>query len=99
MKYFPMAAFLAFGFHAAAAQSLEAKIAAKSCECLEKEKVATETVVRNCISHSLVEVVMADSTKKYTSQLSTVESIQSTTKSVYALLVKQCKIATKPRED
>ncbi|WP_345059233.1 hypothetical protein [Hymenobacter glaciei] len=99
MKYFPIAAFLAFGFHSAAAQSLEEKIAAKSCECLDKEKGVTDSIMRDCISRSLAEVIMADSTKKYIRLLSSVESIQSTAAKVHALLVKQCKVATKPRED
>jgi len=100
MKYFLVVALAALGFRSASAQSLEAKVAARSCDCLKKEKLVTEPMLRECISQSLTQVLVGDSTRQYLKQLSTVESIQNTTKKVYALLRRQCEAVTaKPRED
>lgn len=99
MKYSLLAAAFAFSLHSAPAQSLEKKVAARSCECLEKEKAVTESILRDCLAHALTEAVMADSTKKYVRQLSTVESVQRTMKGAYKLLARQCRAMPRPREN
>jgi hypothetical protein len=87
MKYLLVVAFSVTAFCAADAQTFEEKVAAASCECINKEKAVADSTINTCISRSMLKVAMEDSTKKDLKLISTVEGVQTVTKKVRTLLL------------
>jgi len=83
--------FVSFIAFASTAQTFEEKVAAKSCDCVMKEKTVQDSAVIRCISRSMLLVAVEDSVNQYMEIISTVEGIQSTTRKVYIMLPKTCK--------
>ncbi|QGK76346.1 lipopolysaccharide assembly protein LapB [Flavobacterium sp. SLB02] len=69
--------FITLSFFNAKSQTLEEKIAAKACTCLEKGKEVNEEIYRNCLTNSMAEVVLKDKDAKSREGISTVEGIKS----------------------
>jgi len=69
--------FITLSFFNAKSQSLEEKIAAKACTCLEKSKEVNEEIYRNCLTNSMAEVVLQDKDAKVREGINTVEGIKS----------------------
>lgn len=69
--------FIMLSFFNTNSQSLEEKIAAKACSCLEKSKEINEEIYRNCLTNSMAEVVLKDKDAKVREGISTVEGIKS----------------------
>lgn len=57
-------------------QTLEEKIATKTCSCLQKSKDITETFYRDCLTNSMTEVIMTDKDAKVREGINTVEGIK-----------------------
>jgi len=64
-------------FFNANSQTLEEKIAKKTCDCLQKSKEITETIYRDCLTNSMSEVIMTDKDAKVREGINTVEGIKS----------------------
>lgn len=58
-------------------QTLEEKIAKKTCSCLQKSKDITEDFYRDCLTNSMTEVIMNDKDAKVREGINTVEGIKS----------------------
>lgn len=69
--------FITLSFFNAKSQTLEEKIAAKACTCLEKSKEVNEEIYRNCLTNSMAEVVLQDKDAKVREGINTVEGIKS----------------------
>jgi len=69
--------FITLSFFNAKSQTLEEKIAAKACTCLEKSKEVNEEIYRNCLTNSMAEVVLQDKDAKVREGINTVEEIKS----------------------
>jgi len=83
--------FLIFsGFLALNAQTVEEKIAAKACECLEKSSKITEDVFRNCLTQPMGELILTDKDPKVRESINTVEGIQGMILRVQGVIAKKC---------
>jgi hypothetical protein len=100
MKQFFTTLFSSFFFFCSYGQSFETKVAVRSCEYLKKEKVVVDSVLRHCISKSMLEIAREDSTRQYLKIIGTVEGIKGTHIKVRALLSDMCKdYMVKPEEN
>jgi hypothetical protein len=86
-------------FFTAEAQTFEKKIVERSCDCLKKQKLVTDSIQVRCISSSMLEIVLEDSAKNYQQQISTVQQIQNMTRTVRAKLKKSCQNILKPENE
>ncbi|MBO9582849.1 MAG: tetratricopeptide repeat protein [Flavobacterium sp.] len=83
--------FLIFsGFLALNAQTVEEKIAAKACECLEKSSKITEDVFRGCLTQPMGELILTDKDPKIRESINTVEGIQGMIVRVQGVITKKC---------
>lgn len=83
--------FLTFtSFSALNAQTVEEKIAAKACECLEKSPKITEEVFRDCFTNPMGEIILTDKDPKVSESINTVEGIQSMILKVQGIISKKC---------
>jgi len=57
-------------------QSLEDKIALKTCDCLNKTKEINDEIYRNCLTTSMTAVVFSDKDPKVRESINTVDGIQ-----------------------
>lgn len=92
--------FVILSFFNANSQTLEEKIAAKACLCLEKSKEINEEIYRNCLTNSMAEVVLKDKDAKAREGISTVEGIKSLLQKSDETIAKTCsKFLPKAAED
>lgn len=92
--------FVILSFFNANSQTLEEKIAAKACSCLEKSKEINEEIYRNCLTNSMAEVVLKDKDAKAREGISTVEGIKSLLQKSDETIAKTCsKFLPKAAED
>ncbi|WP_286971181.1 tetratricopeptide repeat protein [Flavobacterium sp. UBA4854] len=83
--------FLTFNsFLALNAQTVEEKIAAKACECLEKSSKITEDVFRDCLTKPMGELILTDKDPKVRESINTVEGIQGMILRVQGIISKKC---------
>ncbi|WP_433834423.1 tetratricopeptide repeat protein [Flavobacterium anhuiense] len=83
--------FLTFsGFLALNAQTVEEKIAAKACECLEKSSKITEEVFRDCLTNTMSEMILTDKDPKVRESMNTVEGIQGMFLRIHGVIEKKC---------
>ena len=83
--------FLTFsGFLALNAQTVEEKIAAKACECLEKSSKITEEVFRDCFTNTMSEMILTDKDPKVRESMNTVEGIQGMFLRIHGVIEKKC---------
>ncbi|WP_125718281.1 tetratricopeptide repeat protein [Flavobacterium ustbae] len=83
--------FLTFSnFLALNAQTVEEKIAAKACECLEKNSKITEDVFRDCLTQPMGELILTDKDPKVRESMNTVEGIQGMVLRVQGVIAKKC---------
>lgn len=71
-------------------QTLEEKIAKKSCECLEKSSEINEKIYRDCLTNSMAEVVLSDKDAKTREGIATVEGIKDLLQKSDAVIAKTC---------
>lgn len=99
MKLLLIVTFTAIITHYSYAQSFEEKISIRSCEHIKKEKIEEDSAITRCISKSMLEIVMEDSTRQYIKNISTVEGVKNTVSKVRSLLAESCKeYMRKPKE-
>jgi len=82
--------FIILSFFNANSQTLEEKIAAKACSCLQKSKEINEEIYRNCLTSSMAEVVMNDKDAKVREGINTVDGIKSLLKKSDETIAKTC---------
>lgn len=83
--------FLTFSnFLALNAQTVEEKIAAKACECLEKSSKITEDVFRECLTSPMGELILTDKDPKVRESINTVDGIQNMVLKVQGVISKKC---------
>lgn len=82
--------FIIFSFFYANSQTLEEKIAAQACSCLEKSKEINEEIYRNCLTNSMAEVVLKDKDAKVREGINTVEGIKSLLQKSDETIAKTC---------
>lgn len=82
--------FITLSFFNAKSQTLEEKIAAKACTCLEKSKEVNEEIYRNCLTNSMAEVVLQDKDAKVREGINTVEGIKSLLQKSDETIAKTC---------
>lgn len=83
--------FLTFtSFSVIHAQTVEEKIAAKACECLEKSSRITEDVFRDCFTKPMGEIILTDKDPKVRESINTVEGIQNMILKVQGIISKKC---------
>ncbi|CAM3643698.1 tetratricopeptide repeat protein [Flavobacterium chungbukense] len=71
-------------------QTIEEKIAAKTCECLQKTSNITNEIFRDCLTKPMGELVMTDKDPKVRESFNTVEGIQTMLLRVQAIVSKEC---------
>lgn len=71
-------------------QTLEEKIAKKSCECLEKSSKIDEKIYRDCLTNSMAEVVLKDEDAKTREGIATVDGIKSLLQKSDEIIAKTC---------
>lgn len=92
--------FIILSFLNAHSQTLEEKIAAQACSCLEKSKEINEEIYRNCLTNSMAEVVLKDKDAKVREGINTVEGIKSLLQKSDETIAKTCsKFLPKAPED
>lgn len=77
-------------FFNANCQTLEEKIAKKTCDCLQKTSTVTEDNYRECLVSSMAEVVMSDKDAKVREGINTVEGIKSLFEKSDDIVAKTC---------
>lgn len=83
--------FLTFiSFTVLQAQTVEEKIAAKACECLEKSSKITEEVFRDCFTKPMGELILTDKDPKVRESINTVDGIQTMIFKVQGVISKKC---------
>jgi len=82
--------FITLSFFNAKSQTLEEKIAAKACSCLEKSKEVNEEIYRNCLTNSMAEVVLQDKDAKVRAGINTVDGIKSLLQKSDETIAKTC---------
>ncbi|WP_286926963.1 tetratricopeptide repeat protein [Flavobacterium sp. UBA4197] len=87
-KFFTLISIISF--HLLCGQTLEEKIAIKSCECLASKSKLTEENTRECIVTSTTTVVFSDSDAKNREHFNTVDGIQNLFQKITAILPKTC---------
>lgn len=79
-------------FHFINSQTLEEKIAAKSCECLKAKSKIDDDILRDCIVNSTTEVVATDKDIKNLEVINTVDGIKNLLTKVNEILPETCDI-------
>lgn len=79
-----------FNANSANSQTLEEKIAKKTCECLQKTSNVTEENYRECLGNSMAEIVMSDKDAKVREGINTVEGIKSLLAKSDVIVAKTC---------
>lgn len=77
-------------FHISKSQTLEEKIAEKTCECLDAKPKITDDVHRDCITKSMTEVVFADKDIKNREAINTVDGIKNLFRKINDILPETC---------
>ncbi len=83
--------FLTFaGISAINAQTVEEKIAAKACECLQKSSKITEDVFRDCLTKPMGELILTDKDPKVRESINTVDGIKTMILKIQGIVSKKC---------
>lgn len=72
------------------AQTVEEKIAAKACECLEKSSKITEDVYRDCLTNPMGELILTDKDPKVRESINTVDGIKTMILKIQGVVSKKC---------
>ncbi|MBB4800976.1 tetratricopeptide (TPR) repeat protein [Flavobacterium nitrogenifigens] len=78
------------GFLTLHSQTIEEKIAAKTCECLQKSSNITNDIFRDCLTKSMTEQIFTDKDPKVRESINTVDGIQTTILRVKEIVSKEC---------